>query len=44
MTAPVKAIQQVQLARLLTSEREARRALAIVANAGYTAIDRKSVV
>ena len=39
MTAPVKAIQQVQLARLLTSEREARRALAIVANAGYTAIE-----
>ena len=39
MTTPVKAIQQVQLAKLLTSESRARRALRSVTDAGYTAIE-----
>lgn len=39
MTAPAKAIQQVQLAKLLTSKREARRVLRAVADAGYTGIE-----
>ena len=39
MTAPTKAIQQIQLAKLLTSAREARRVLRAVADAGYTGIE-----
>lgn len=39
MSTPVKAIQQVQLGTLLTSEKEARRTLRAVVEAGYTAIE-----